>query len=412
MYAVLYTLDLKEIRYHFTTCGSDGRTGPSYSQCIDHYQNSLNGLGEGTEELILEQTSPNFEGGQLFRIPRAGLYNVTVAGAAGGRGLCSPLFGHGRVVTAQAEFSEGHRMLILVGQKGRAPCDFDPDESFCPFVTENATECNETWWNFLQSIDSPLQQRDIYVHRGGGGGGGASMIRLENEGGIQIFPFIVAGGGGGGASVLDLNFVNNVNFTHSENATLTEIYQEYVDGKIEEYDPVLSEHRTERGFVINTNNRTAGAGGGYLNGNDESRRVDGSALIQEDAFAEGGRECVVTSLVPTYFTSEVGGFGSGGGGCGGGGGGGGHTGGVVVGISNTIPGGGGHSFVSGGSTGPRIMGYSLNNESDGYVDIVAADCGCVYECVLYEEDDQFECLCPNNTQLAPDLSDCYYSEWV
>ena len=53
-----------------------------------------------------------------------------------------------------------------------------------------------------------------------------------------------------------------------------------------------------------------------------------------------------------------------------------------------------------------------NNTEDDNGIKTAADCGCVYECVVYEEEDQFECLCPNNTQLAPDLSDCYYSELI
>jgi hypothetical protein len=53
------------------------------------------------------------------------------------------------------------------------------------------------------------------------------------------------------------------------------------------------------------------------------------------------------------------------------------------------------------------MGYWWNYNGDGYVDIVAADCGCVYGCLVHERQDQFECLCPSSTLLAPDLNDCY-----
>ena len=105
----------------------------------------------------------------------------------------------------------------------------------------------------------------------------------------------------------------------------------------------------------------------------------------------------------------------GGGGPGGAGrpGGGGYTGGSVIGDINTAPGGGGHSFSRATQSDNVIPGsYTYNTEEDGYMDIVARDCGCVYKCVVYEQEDQFECLCPNNTQLAPDLSDCYYSEWI
>ena len=78
---------------------------------------------------------------------------------------------------------------------------------------------------------------------------------------------------------------------------------------------------------------------------------------------------------------------------------------------------------------------------------MTGDCGCAGECVVYEEEDRFECLCsnytptfsdcdrsdsdcfyfnedryndyysddgvclcPNDTRLAPDLRDCYHSE--
>ena len=402
--------DLAEIRYHLTTCGSSGRTGPTNDrQCIDYYQQINSTVAR--DNLILEQTTPNFRGGQLIQIPRTAVYNVTVAGATGGRGLCSPLRGRGLVIQAQADFMEGLRMLVLVGQVGQGPCDLVPVNSVChDLPVDNATQCNETWWNYLLGIAGDSAGMDVYMHTGGGGGGGTSMIRLENEGGLQVFPYIVAGGGGGGAAVLDLDFINDVNFSRSENATLTEIYREFIDAKAEDSDSVLSNRRAEQGFVVPSEGRTAGAGGGYLSGADDIRRVDGSQLILEEAFAEGGTDCAVSSLVPTLFTAEIGGFGGGGGGCGGGGGGGGHTGGAIVGAGNFVPGGGGYSFKDGGSRRPRILELSLNDEGNGYVDIVAADCGCVYECVVYEEEDQFECLCPNNTQLAPDLSDCYTGE--
>ena len=346
------------------------------------------------------------------------MYNVTVAGATGGRGLCSPLVGRGVVIHAQAEFEEGLRMLVLVGQRGQGSCEFKetPTDSPCFYLTsenDDATRCNATWWNELLSSAGYSNALDVYRHTGGGGGGGASMIRLEKEGGLQIFPYIVAGGGGGGAAVLDLDFIDTVNFTHANKAvTKSEIYQEFIDGKRNEIDLVLSDRLSQRGFVaqVSPDEWTAGVGGGYLSGSETVRRIDGSQLLFEDAFAEGGIDCDTSSFFPTTVTPENGGFGAGGGGCGGGGGGGGHTGGTIVGAGNFVPGGGGYSFRAEGSMGPEILGYDLNGDGDGYVDIVAADCGCVYECVVYEEEDQFECLCPNYTHLAPDLSDCYYSE--
>ena len=403
-------LDLAGVRYHFTPCGSSGRLGPTdQQQCIDYYQEK--GSNVARDSIIRLQTIPLFRGGQLVRIPRTSLYNVTVAGATGGRGLCSPLYGRGLITKAQVQFTKGLQMLVLPGQKGHGPCEFKnpPADSICLNISKNnATQCNEMWWNLLLNTVGELDGLDVFWYSGGGGGGGGSMIRLENDEGLQVFPYIVSGGGGGGAAVLDLDFIDTVEFTHFENATLAEIYQMFMDGKIDSFDPVISDRKAERGFSV-AEDRTAGAGGGYISYED-GRRVDGSQLMLEDAFAEGGSECSMSAFVPTIFTPEVGGFGAGGGGCGGGGGGGGHTGGAIVGVGNFVPGGGGYSFTVEGLMAPTILEYGLNSEGDGYVDIVAADCGCVYECLVYEEEDQFECICPNDTQLAPDLNDCYYSE--
>ena len=403
-------LDLAGVRYHLTPCESSGRMGPTDQQCFDYYREK--GSNVARDNLIRLQTKPAlFRGGQLVRIPRTALYNVTVAGATGGRGLCSPLYGRGLIIKAQAQFREGLQMLVLAGQKGHGPCEFKdpPTDSICSNISENnATKCNETWWNLLLNSVGESEGLDVFGCSGGGGGGGTSMIRLENDEGLQVFPYIVSGGGGGGAAVLDLDFIDTVRFTHSENATQADIYQMFMDGKIDSFDPVISDREALRGFSI-ADDCKAGAGGGYIS-DEDSRRVDGSQLIFEDSFAEGGSECSKSSFVPTTLTPEVGGFGAGGGGCGGGGGGGGHTGGAIVAAGNFVPGGGGYSFTVEGSMAPTILEYGLNSEGDGYVDIVAADCGCVYDCIVYEEEDQFECLCPNNTHLAPDMNDCYHSE--
>ena len=411
---IYYPSDLATIRYHLTTCGSSGRLGPtSDQQCIDYHRNQDTSIAR--DRLILQQPeSPFFRGAQLIKLPRSTVYNLTIAGASGGRGLCSPVYGRGVIIKAQMMIDVSFKMLVLVGQRGKGPCEFlePPNDSVCLLLThDNATQCNETWWNYLHSIAGYSDGLDVYQHAGGGGGGGGSMIRLENEEGLQVFPFLMAGGGGGGAAVLDTNSIDTIDFTYTENASQSEIYREFIDGKREIFDPVLSERQNQRGFVAPslTDDRTAGAGGGYVSGIDDGKRVDGSQFVFEDAFGEGGTDCGTSSLVPTTFTPEVGGFGAGGGGCGGGGGGGGQTGGAIVGSGNLIPGGGGYSFIQNVSN-LKMIGYDWNENGDGYVDIVATDCGCVGECVVYEEEYQFECLCPNNTQLAPDLSDCYHSE--
>ena len=401
--------DLSSVRYRFTTCGSSGRLGPANDQqCIDYHHER--GTPVARHNLLLQQTSPNFAGGQLVKIPRTALYNITVAGAAGGRGLCSSLYGHGLVIRAQAVLDERFRVLVLVGQAGHGPCEFSepPLDSPCYFLPVNDSgECNTTWLNYLLDTAGYEDGFDVYSHIGGGGGGGASMIRLENEEGLQIFPFIVAGGGGGAASLLDLDFIDSVNFTSPLNASQEAVYQAFMDGKIETFDPVLSQRRDQRGYVLPEleGERTAGPGGGYVRGLEEPRRVDGSELISEIAFAEGGIDCGTAFLLPVTLTGEVGGFGAGGGGCAGGGGGGGQTGGAIVGAGNTAPGGGGYSFMQPSAI---LTGYDWNSEGDGFVEIVPSDCGCAHDCRVYEEDDQFDCFCPDFAELAPDLNDCYY----
>ena len=81
----------------------------------------------------------------------------------------------------------------------------------------------------------------------------------------------------------------------------------------------------------------------------------------------------------------------------------------------TVPGGGGYSFIGNSiTTSFRVCTIGdghLNRERDnGFVEIVLANCGCVHDCLVNLTEDQFECLCPNNTMLAPDLSDCFVGE--
>ena len=81
----------------------------------------------------------------------------------------------------------------------------------------------------------------------------------------------------------------------------------------------------------------------------------------------------------------------------------------MIGNTNNIPGSGGDALVPGHPELPIISVSSgfFHNDGHGYVQIVASNCGCVGECAVYDEMDEFECVCPNNTLLAPDLSDCF-----
>lgn len=49
----------------------------------------------------------------------------------------------------------------------------------------------------------------------------------------------------------------------------------------------------------------------------------------------------------------------------------------------------------------------FENDGDGYVEIMSSNCECAGQCVVYSEEGQFECLCPNDTILAEDGRSCY-----
>ena len=145
--------------------------------------------------------------------------------------------------------------------------------------------------------------------------------------------------------------------------------------------------------------------------------IDGKLLSQGTDFAEGGFDCsllLLDSRVNGFvFTNVFGGYGGGGGGCGSGGGGGGYTGGHAIRNGNTIPGSGGDALLLNQTMFPIsrfIPTEYVLNDGEGYVEIVPSDCLCDGECVVYTEERQFECLCPNDTILAENGGSCYQGE--
>ena len=371
---------------------------------------------------LTDTYSRDFEGSQSFRPPRNTTWNITIAGAAGGRGLCNTEFGRGLVQYIQSiSLSTEYDYIILVGQKGLGPCDTlqpDPGHMLCidPPQTFNETfTCGSTFQEWLNNISLSRNEPVAIIEEfiGGAGGGGASYVgnRGKNFAGLYDTILGISAGGGGTSVQLNYSIIRNdfpYNFINTTSSDI-DIYREYIDAKPTPLDDITFSEFGSTGykFLIDVQ---AGSGGGF---SESSFTVisleDGRGLNMSKGFAEGGTHCARNEMsVPKQLQEAVGGFGAGGGGCREGGGGGGFTGGAVFDITPYSPGSGGYSFNN-FSANYSIDEYSFN-EGDGYVDIVAADCGCVYECVVYEEEDQFECLCPNDTQLAPDLNDCYYSK--
>ena len=411
--------DLAEIRYRFTSCDTTGRLGPSFSVCEAFYAGINSPITQ--QDLLFEFEDREYAGAQGFRVPKNGVYNITVAGARGGRGVCNLVqgAGFGYLRTVQVELSTEYELLILVGQRGTGPCDIIPETeeayaTFCqdpPLDVSDANRCNETWYNFTRDFDLMF-----YEAFGGGAGGGGSLVRArrKNTEEIDDFPIAIVGGGGGTPSVLNFSIINDIASTSSILVSLN--YQVFVNAHSRTRDPNYGTAGV-RGLRIGSgpSNTSPGAGGGYSASILPAIDVDGRPLRRAQNFAEGGLDCtpsfIATGRDIPYF-SVYGGFGGGGGACGGGGGGGGYTGGAILASGVTIPGEGGYSFVGNSlTTSFRVYVIDegrLNQENDdGFVEIILANCGCVHSCLVNSTEDTFECLCPNDTILAPDLSDCF-----
>ena len=407
--------DLSEIRYHFTPCGSTVHDGPTFDQCETYYREILSPIA--TDRALFQFDEEDFRGGQGFRIPREDVYNVTIAGAAGGRGLCNIHSGLGRTLQFQVRLTPDYELLVMVGQKGKSPCENFPGHSLCqtpPINETNAAQCNQSWYELISDNETDDL---IYRLTGGGGGGGASMLRARNveRGGLLTEPIAVAGGGGGSSAILDYiaaaELIRMETSEPSENVPPEQLYQYHLNARLSSYTDVHQGFNFTRGYRPSLQlSVVSGAGGGWhqiLTSSD----TDGKSISQSRGFAEAGFDCGRLFGNSETFKEVDGGFGGGGGECGGGGGGGGYTGGAVLQIDNYVPGGGGHSVLFSSQDIP-ILG-SLRpffNDGDGFVNIVPANCNCTGTCAVNEADDTFECLCPNNTNLALDRFDCYHGK--
>ena len=339
------------------------------------------------------------------------MYNVTIAGAAGGRGLCNIHFGRGGRFQFQIRLTPDYELLVMVGQKGKGPCDNSSEQPLCdnpPTVEGAAAQCNTTWYTISNVTD------DERRFTGGGGGGGASMLRARDVVGrvLSNLPITVAGGGGGTSTILDYAAAVELIRNQTNRPIASQPYRYYIDARSFGFSDIHEGSDSTRGYrPLAEIPILPGAGGGWTSFLS-SLDTDGKPIGEKFNFAKGGLDCGRFFSSLQLFEEVNGGFGGGGGECGGGGGGGGFTGGAVLDIGNYIPGGGGHSTAFLFPDLPILggVGFSYNTE-DGYVDIVPANCNCTEYCTVNETEDTFECFCPNDTQLAQDGFDCYNGEY-
>ena len=140
---ISFSLLLSQETYTFTTCGQEGRYGPSQDECdMEYADDNLSGM----------VTVPSDSGIQYWEVPSHGIYTIEVLGASGGMTTYpnpDHYSGGGASMRGDFELSKGHSIKILVGQSGNST-------SYCS-----------------------------------AGGGGSFVVTIDNE------PLIIAGGGGG-----------------------------------------------------------------------------------------------------------------------------------------------------------------------------------------------------------------------
>lgn len=349
------SVDLTPFFYVLRPCNTSRQFAPLRDGCTQFYADANPSLEIVTVGLVNE-----------FALPLSGNYTITVAGAAGGKGVCSrKAAGKGRLIVVTGVFIEDSETVsVIIGQRGTSACETGPSHPACQLGKEDSdkfsAECSLMFSGMSLLLD------------GGGGGGGFSQFRS----GQSIW---IAGGGGGAAAFEG-------------------------DGLLSDASSVLASSVSENG--IGSVDVSAGVGGG-ADTTTSSFPQDGNFLGRNGFRDEGGDDCSVRVNGHSIFPNTVGGFGGGGGGCGNGGGGGGFIGGDVVAFGNSSAGQGGISFVPNIN---NIIRNDLNDEEDGFVSIFLDGCMCVHRCIPDFSQRTFRCACPINSTVSQNGLDCIRSE--
>jgi len=151
--------------FTFNDCGCNGRFGPSLTKMRNNY--SLTSWTQNSNFLTIDNNKP---GVQLWTVPKTGLYQFEVAGPQGGYSYQKSSGGKGRVVTGLLNLTQGQKIKILVGQRGKTTIYRTPDEK-------------------MYSIS---------------GGSGATFVLKEDD-----TPLFIAGAGGSAINDLKHNYSNN-----------------------------------------------------------------------------------------------------------------------------------------------------------------------------------------------------------
>ena len=297
----------------FTTCGQNGYTGPSQSQCDSEYTGTY--LDGGVTVV---------DGIQRWTVPSDGDYTIDVYGAQGGAnesgynssGWSVKDGGYGAYMGGTFTLSAGNVLHILVGQQGEGY----PDD---------------------------------YTATNGAGGGGTFVV-------LNGSPLIIAGGGGGAGG--DTNY--NPEYAHgttSETGQTAPGHSTPGTGGSNGYGGAYG--------MSSSSQRVGGAGGGGFYGDGDWSQGYGNCQPHTGggyAYTNGG-EGGVWGCGSYQGDIREGGFGGGGAthqSCNGGAGGGGYSGGGGGEYNGNCSGGGGGGSYN---IGTNQLSNSGQNEGHGYV---------------------------------------------
>ena len=176
--------DIRLLYYNFTTCNSYGQFGPTIAECRDYYENQLSPIaGRLTEDV------GDLPGVQYFVVPQSGRYVVTVAGARGGKGVCTRRPGLSPMAQLTVTLEKDAVLEVVVGQMGRDACDNNVNGiHLCDVVISDIAEavnCSMQWESMVPT--------EVNLYDGGGGAGGGSLLRHTGS----TIPIVLVGGGGG-----------------------------------------------------------------------------------------------------------------------------------------------------------------------------------------------------------------------
>ena len=213
---MLYILlpDYSKLKLRVTTCGSSGRRGPSFHTCKNYYSSNNSLLDD-----LLVSPTVLYNGTQFIKLPRNGSYQITIAGAGGGKGLCNPQPGAAPILRRNILTSDRDIVGIIVGQRGTDACHTIPSNRYGGLCLINVTADNCT---SVYQMNSGL----CSLYDGGGGGGGASLFHrlseypsTSNPGWVVIAP----GGGGAGVQSNSLQSGNEINGRPNKSPQSTEV---------------------------------------------------------------------------------------------------------------------------------------------------------------------------------------------